>query len=37
MLLRRLLEQRRAWDYVSFERSEDAPAFLAWQPQAGLA
>ena len=34
MLLRRLVEQRHAWDYVSFERTEDAPAFLAWQPQA---
>ena len=33
-LLRRLLEQRSAWEYVSFERTEDAPAFLAWQPQA---
>ena len=33
MLLRRLVEQRHAWDYVSFERTEDAPAFLAWQPQ----
>ncbi len=28
-LLRRLLEQREAWDYVSFERVEDAPAFIA--------
>ncbi len=32
-LLRRLLEDRQAWEYVSFERVEDAPAFLAWQPQ----
>ena len=32
-LLRRLLEQRGAWEYVSFERVEDAPAFLTWQPQ----
>ncbi|MFN7087695.1 MAG: UDP-3-O-acyl-N-acetylglucosamine deacetylase [Burkholderiales bacterium] len=32
-LLRRLLEERRTWEYVSFERVEDAPAFLAWQPQ----
>jgi UDP-3-O-[3-hydroxymyristoyl] N-acetylglucosamine deacetylase len=32
-LLRRLLENREAWEYVSFERAEDAPAFLAWQPQ----
>lgn len=28
-LLRRLLEQQDAWDYVSFERAEDAPAFIA--------
>ena len=34
MLLRRLVEQRHAWDYASFERTEDAPPFLAWQPQA---
>ena len=34
LLLRRLLEQPHAWQYVSFERTEDAPAFLAWQPQA---
>jgi UDP-3-O-[3-hydroxymyristoyl] N-acetylglucosamine deacetylase len=34
MLLRRLLEERYAWEHVSFERVEDAPAFLAWQPQA---
>ncbi len=32
-LLRRLLEQPQAWEYVSFDRVEDAPAFLAWQPQ----
>ena len=32
-LLRRLLEDRQAWEFVSFERVEDAPAFLAWQPQ----
>jgi UDP-3-O-[3-hydroxymyristoyl] N-acetylglucosamine deacetylase len=32
-LLRRLLEERLAWEFVSFERTEDAPAFLAWQPQ----
>jgi UDP-3-O-[3-hydroxymyristoyl] N-acetylglucosamine deacetylase len=30
-LLRRLLEQREAWEYVRFERTEDAPAFLPWQ------
>ena len=34
LLLRRLLEQQDAWQYVTFERVEDAPAFLAWQPQA---
>jgi UDP-3-O-[3-hydroxymyristoyl] N-acetylglucosamine deacetylase len=34
LLLRRLLEQPNAWQYVSFDRTEDAPAFLAWQPQA---
>lgn len=28
-LLRRLLESRDAWEYVSFDRAEDAPAFLA--------
>ncbi|MGZ8197103.1 MAG: UDP-3-O-acyl-N-acetylglucosamine deacetylase [Burkholderiales bacterium] len=32
MLLRRLLEQRQAWEYVRFERPEDAPPFLALQP-----
>jgi UDP-3-O-[3-hydroxymyristoyl] N-acetylglucosamine deacetylase len=32
-LLRRLLEERDAWEYASFERAEDAPAFLAWQPK----
>ena len=32
-LLRRLVEQEHAWSYASFERIEDAPAFLAWQPQ----
>jgi UDP-3-O-[3-hydroxymyristoyl] N-acetylglucosamine deacetylase len=32
-LLRRLLEDREAWEYASFERAEDAPVFLAWQPQ----
>ena len=33
-LLRRLLEDRTAWEFASFERVEDAPVFLAWQPQA---
>ena len=32
-LLRRLLEDKPSWEFVSFEREEDAPAFLAWQPQ----
>jgi UDP-3-O-[3-hydroxymyristoyl] N-acetylglucosamine deacetylase len=32
-LLRRLLEERHAWEFATFERAEDAPAFLAWQPQ----
>jgi len=32
-LLRRLLETRQAWEYVSFDRVEDAPTFLAWQLQ----
>jgi UDP-3-O-[3-hydroxymyristoyl] N-acetylglucosamine deacetylase len=32
MLLRRLLEERQAWEYVRFERPEDAPPFLALQP-----
>jgi UDP-3-O-[3-hydroxymyristoyl] N-acetylglucosamine deacetylase len=30
-LLRSLLEQQDAWEYVRFERPEDAPAFLPWQ------
>ena len=33
-LLRHLLEQPQAWEFVSFDRVEDAPAFLAWQAQA---
>jgi UDP-3-O-[3-hydroxymyristoyl] N-acetylglucosamine deacetylase len=33
-LLRRLMEDKPSWELVSFERSEDAPAFLTWQPQA---
>ena len=33
LLLRRLLEQKDAWQYATFDRAEDAPAFLAWQPQ----
>jgi UDP-3-O-[3-hydroxymyristoyl] N-acetylglucosamine deacetylase len=31
MLLRRLLQEQAAWEYVRFERVEDAPAFLPWQ------
>ena len=36
VLLRTLLERKSAWEYVSFERIEDAPPFLAWQPQAAV-
>jgi UDP-3-O-[3-hydroxymyristoyl] N-acetylglucosamine deacetylase len=32
-LLRRLMEDKPSWELVSFERPEDAPAFLTWQPQ----
>jgi UDP-3-O-[3-hydroxymyristoyl] N-acetylglucosamine deacetylase len=32
-LLRRLVEDKTAWEFASFDRAEDAPAFLAWQPQ----
>jgi len=32
-LLRRLMEDKPSWELVSFDRPEDAPAFLAWQPQ----
>jgi UDP-3-O-[3-hydroxymyristoyl] N-acetylglucosamine deacetylase len=32
-LLRQLLETRDAWEYATFDRNEDAPPFLAWQPQ----
>ena len=35
-LLRALVEQPRAWEYASFDRAEDAPPFLAWQPQAAV-
>jgi UDP-3-O-[3-hydroxymyristoyl] N-acetylglucosamine deacetylase len=34
-LLRSLLDQRQAWEYATFERTEEAPVFLAWQPQPG--
>jgi UDP-3-O-[3-hydroxymyristoyl] N-acetylglucosamine deacetylase len=33
LLLRHLLESRQAWEFATFARTEDAPAFLAWQPQ----
>lgn len=32
-LLRRLMQTEEAWDYVSYERAEEAPAFLGWQMQ----
>jgi UDP-3-O-[3-hydroxymyristoyl] N-acetylglucosamine deacetylase len=32
LLLRELMRQREAWEYVRFDREEDAPAFVAWQP-----
>jgi UDP-3-O-[3-hydroxymyristoyl] N-acetylglucosamine deacetylase len=32
-LLRQLLEQERSWEYVTFERTEDAPAFVVSQLQ----
>ncbi|HXF66885.1 MAG TPA: UDP-3-O-acyl-N-acetylglucosamine deacetylase [Burkholderiales bacterium] len=32
-LLRLLLAERQAWEYASFERTEDAPAYLTWHPQ----
>jgi UDP-3-O-[3-hydroxymyristoyl] N-acetylglucosamine deacetylase len=32
-LLRKLVEARHAWEYVSFDRAEDAPSFVAWQLQ----
>lgn len=31
LLLRRLLQEKEAWEYVRFDRAEDAPAFLPWQ------
>jgi len=33
-LLRALLNDREAWAYCSFEKAEDAPRYMAWQPQA---
>ena len=32
-LLLRLMEDKPSWELVSFERPEDAPVFLTWQPQ----
>ena len=32
-LLRRLMEDKPSWELESFERPEDAPVFLTWQPQ----
>ena len=36
-LLRALLEHEGAWEFVKFERPEDAPAFLPWQSHAAAA
>lgn len=35
-LLRKLVEDRQAWEYVTFDRAEDAPPFLAWQLQPAI-
>jgi UDP-3-O-[3-hydroxymyristoyl] N-acetylglucosamine deacetylase len=32
-LLRQLLEARRAWEFATFDRLEDAPMFLTWRTQ----
>ncbi|OGA02491.1 MAG: UDP-3-O-[3-hydroxymyristoyl] N-acetylglucosamine deacetylase [Betaproteobacteria bacterium RIFCSPLOWO2_02_64_14] len=32
-LLRQLVEARRAWEFVTFDRLEDAPMFLTWRTQ----
>ena len=37
LLLRKLLEQKNAWEFVSFDRAEDAPAFVTLQFQPALA
>jgi len=37
LLLRQLLEQKGAWEFVSFGRAEDAPPFLASQLQPAAA
>ena len=36
-LLRALLEHEGAWEFATFERPEDAPAFLPWQSHAAIA
>lgn len=33
-LLRSLLQDESAWEAVTFESAEEAPAFISWQPQA---
>lgn len=33
-LLRALLEDQAAWEYCSFLKEEQAPSYMAWQPQA---
>lgn len=33
-LLRALLEDQAAWEYCSFAKTEEAPRFITWQPQA---
>ena len=33
-LLRRVLQDAQAWEYVSFLQAAEAPKFLFWQPQA---
>jgi UDP-3-O-[3-hydroxymyristoyl] N-acetylglucosamine deacetylase len=35
-LLRQLMEDKPSWELVSFERPEDAPVFLTWQPQPAI-
>lgn len=32
-LLRALLDDSEAWAYCSFDKGEDAPRYIAWQPQ----
>lgn len=32
-LLRKLIETADAWEFQTFQREEEAPNFLAWQPQ----